>query len=135
MSTAASRNELNGGSIQRVTLYDSGGSPSSSTNPVPFTPTVTALTAMSPGVVVLTATTGAAVGSLGTRKGLTFINTDASANVISLGLGGATAVLYSGITLYPGGSFSMDNFSFDTGAVSGIGSASGARLSVQQWTT
>lgn len=132
MATASSRNALDGASIARVTLYDAAGAPSSSTNPVPFTPTVTALTAMSPAVAVVAASTSTVVAAVTTRKGLTLINTDASAAVISLAFG-VPAVLYSGTTLYSGGVFSMDNFAFTTATVNAIGSASGARLSVQQW--
>ncbi len=136
MSTTASRTALDGAPIKRVTIYDGGGNPITPTNPIPFTPSVTALVGASPNATVVTASSGAAVPSNGLRKGLTLVNLGASGNV-SLGIGTTNAaILNSGITLTNnGGSFSMDEFSFTTGAINAIAAASGARLAWQEWTS
>lgn len=64
------------------------------------------------------------------RKGLVLINT--SNNRISIAFGVA-AVLNSGITLYPGGTFVMDAFTFDLGAVNAIASAASSNLAIQEY--
>lgn len=71
-----------------------------------------------------------AVASNASRKGLCLVNT--SLAKISLGFG-ATAVLNSGITLFPGDSFTMDEFTFDTGAVNAIAGAAASNLSIQEY--
>lgn len=63
------------------------------------------------------------------RKGLILVNT--SSNNISISIGG-TAVLYSGITLNPFGTFQMDATTFATGAVSAIASAASSNLAIQE---
>lgn len=71
-----------------------------------------------------------AVAANGSRKGLVLVNT--SVNRISLGFG-ATAVLDSGITLYPGGVFNMGEYDFDLGAVNAIASAAASNLAIQEY--
>jgi len=66
------------------------------------------------------------------RKGLTLVNT--SGNTISLGLG-AAAVLNSGITLLAGSSWSMDEYSFNLGAINAIASGAGSNLAIQEFNT
>lgn len=63
------------------------------------------------------------------RTGLLLINT--SVNTIYLGLG-ATAVIGSGITLYPGGTWEMNAFAFTTGAINAIASAASSNLAIQE---
>ena len=91
----------------------------------------TALTASSPTFATVGVTSAEAVASNASRKGLILVNT--SANTISLGFG-ATAVLNSGITLLPGGTFDMGTFDFTTGAVNAIASAASSNMSIQQYT-
>lgn len=136
MSTASSRNALDGASVQRVTLYDGGGNPASASNPIPFTPSATALVAGSPAAVVVTASSALLLAANTLRKGLTLTNLGASGNV-SLGIGTTNAaVLNSGITLANnGGAFSMNEFTFTTGAINAIAAASGARVAIQEWTS
>lgn len=88
------------------------------------------LTPSSPTATSVGVASAQAVASNANRKGLILTNT--SVNTISIGLG-ATAVLNSGITLYPGGSFQMDEFCFDTGAVNAIASAASSNLAVQEF--
>lgn len=64
------------------------------------------------------------------RKTVTITNTSAVARV-SLAFGG-TAVLDTGVTLMPGGTFTMDSLAFSTAAVSAISSGT-VTLSVAEW--
>lgn len=97
-----------------------------------MTITKTALTAAAPTAVSVGVTSAQAVASNVNRKGLMLVNT--SANYISIGIGSA-AVLYSGITLNPGGgAFWMDEFCFSTGAVNAIASGATSNLGVTEFT-
>lgn len=75
-------------------------------------------------------TSAQAVAANASRKGLVLTNT--SNNRISLGFG-AVAVLNSGITLYPGGIFVMDQNLFDLGAVFAIASVAASNLAIQEY--
>lgn len=70
------------------------------------------------------------VASNANRKGLIIQNL--SANIIYLGLG-ATAVLNSGITLYPGGVYEMTEFDFATSAVNAIATGASSTVSIQEF--
>lgn len=94
--------------------------------------TKTDLTSSSPVAASVGTSSAQVVAANANRKGLTLINT--SVNTISLGVG-ATAVLNSGYTLYPGGSFNMDEYCFDTAAVNAIASAAASNLAIQECTT
>lgn len=94
------------------------------------TNTKTDLAPASPTAATVGVTSAQAVASNSSRKGLVLVNT--SANIISLGFG-AAAVLNSGITLYPGGTFCMDEYSFDTGAVNAIASVASSNLAIQEY--
>ena len=65
------------------------------------------------------------------RKGLIIVN--ASAAVISLAVNGEAAVLNGGVTLFPGGTFSMGPEDFTVAPVLAIASAAGSLLSVQEF--
>lgn len=90
------------------------------------------LTASAATAVSIATSTTTVVASNANRKGLTLVNL--SNAKISLGLG-ASAVINTGVTLYPGGSWEMDNFNFTTGAVNGIASAASSVLAVQEFST
>lgn len=64
------------------------------------------------------------------RKGAVFTNT--STNTISFGLSGNAAVLYSGITLLPYSTWTMDQFTFTTGAIAAIASGALSNLAIQE---
>ena len=65
------------------------------------------------------------------RRGLVLVNTSAAR--ISLAFGG-TAVLDSGITLYPnGGTFMMNEWSFSAVAVNAIASAPASNLAIEEF--
>lgn len=91
----------------------------------------TSLTAASPTAATVGIASAQAVASNVSRKGLTLINT--SINTISFGIGVA-AVLNSGHTLYPGGNWVLDQYTFTTGAINAIASAASSNLSIQEFT-
>lgn len=88
------------------------------------------LTPASPTAATVAATSGSALAANSNRKGLIMINT--SINTISLNIVGGAAVLNSGITLYPGGVWYMDEYSFTTSAIFAIASAASSNLSIQE---
>lgn len=125
-STAA--NQTSG--AQKTQLVDSGGTNMGTTaNPV-FTASRSALTANAPGQVSVGTGSTALVASNASRKGL--IVTNVSAAIVSLAIG-TTAVSGSGIVLYPGGSWVMDQYSFATGAINAIATAGASLVSVQEF--
>lgn len=84
----------------------------------------------SPTAATVGVTSASAVASNSSRTGLVLTNT--SGNVISLGFG-AAAVLSSGITLFPNGTFVMDQFTFYTGAINAIASVASSNLAIQEF--
>lgn len=129
--------------------------PGDGTNVVAVKAASTAAVASDPAIVVaispnntitassktpLTANTGfsVSVGNTSTsflasnaiRKGLIIVNT--STQVTSYSFGG-TAVLNSGLTLYPGGTFVMDEFTFSTAAVTAIAAAAASAVAGQEY--
>lgn len=109
-----------------------------STSPVSTDPS--AVVSISSNYASLTASTGTAISvgvastsvlaSNTARAGAVFTNT--SNAIISCTTG--TAVLRSGITLYPGGDWSMDPYTFTQGAINCIASAAASNLAVQEFT-
>mgnify|MGYP001566627182 CR=1 FL=1 len=115
-----------------VTVVGKAGAVVPSTQPVlnltdSKTTTFAAPTAASVGVA-----SAQALASNTNRKGLVLVNTS-TVETISISIGG-TAVLRSGITLLPGGSFTMDDLTFSTAAVAAIASAAATNLSIQEIT-
>jgi hypothetical protein len=92
--------------------------------------TKTALTPSAPATASVGVASASAVAANSSRKGL--IITNLSNNIVSLGLG-ATAVLNSGISLSPYGTWSMDEFSFCTSAVNAIAGAAASTISIQEF--
>lgn len=123
-----------GEGLQHVRLDVGSGSTESqvtSANGLPVTVAgSTAVTASSPTFATVGAASATAVAANSSRKGLHLVNT--SSNRISLAFG-ATAVLDSGITLYPMGSFWVDNQSLVTAAVTAIASSAGSNLGIQEY--
>lgn len=89
------------------------------------------LTPSSPTAATIGITSSTAVAFNASRRGLVLINT--SNNRISIGLGVA-GVLNSGITLYPGGTFVMDDFTYTTASINAIASIAGSNLTIQEFT-
>lgn len=94
--------------------------------------TKTDLTPSSPTTATVGITSAQALAANANRKGLIIVNV--SVNKVSLGIG-STAVLNSGITLYPGGSFEMGEYCFDVGAINAIASVASSVISIQEFTT
>lgn len=90
----------------------------------------TPLSASSPSTATLGVSSGTVIAANSSRKGLVIVNV--SANTMSFGIG-ATAVLSSGITLYPGGSWEMDEYTFSTSVINGIASSASSVASVQEF--
>jgi hypothetical protein len=88
------------------------------------------LSGNAPVAVAVGTSSGTVLASNVNRKGAVFTNT--STNTISFGLSGNAAVLNSGITLAPYGSWIMDDFTFTTGAITAIAGAAASNLSVQE---
>lgn len=99
-------------------------------SPTTVTITKAPLSPASGTAVSIAATSTSAVASNASRKGLVLTNT--STHNISLGLGVA-AVLNSGITLYPGGVWVMDEYTYTTGAINAIASVASSNLAVQEF--
>lgn len=83
-------------------------------------PNHTSLTGNSPGLGSVGTTSAQLVAANTARKGLVVMNN--SVNTIAIGIG-VTAVLNSGIVLYPGGIWYMDAFTFSTAAINAISTA------------
>lgn len=91
----------------------------------------TPLTPSAPTTASVGITSAQIVASNSSRTGL--IITNLSVNRVFIGLG-ATAVLNSGISLYPGGTYQMSEFDFTTGAVNAVASAASSTVSIQEFT-
>src|ERR1035437_8075955 len=75
---------------------------------------------------------GVVLSANSSRTGLALVNT--SANIISIGFGANAAVLYSGITLYPAGSLTLNILDGCQQAITAIASAAASNLAVQEMT-
>ena len=89
------------------------------------------LTGNAPAAVSVGITSTSVLAANASRNGAVFTNT--SSHTISFGLSGNAAVLNSGITLSPNGTWVMDKFTFTTGAITAIASAASSNLAVQEF--
>lgn len=99
---------------------------------VPISKAVSDLVAAAPVSASVGVASAVVLAANASRRGTTFVNV--STATISFGLDGAAAVLNSGITLTPFGSWTMDDYTFTTGAIAGIASAAASTLSIQEFT-
>lgn len=88
-------------------------------------------TPSTPTAITAGVASGALVASNLNRKGLVVTNT--SSNTVSLNLAGGTAVLNSGIVLYPGWIWEMDEFTYTTNAITVIASAASSNVAIQEF--
>lgn len=88
------------------------------------------LTASAPAAVSVGVTSGVVIAANASRRGLVLTNT--SLGIISFNIVGGAAVLRSGITLYPGGHWEMDPYTFTTAAINGISSVAASNLAIQE---
>jgi len=91
---------------------------------------VTTTTALSPSSYTVNTASVLILASNTNRKGL--ILTNAGNNLVSLGFGNV-AVANAGVTLYPGGTFNMDAYSFTTSNVNAIAVVAGTVVGIQEW--
>lgn len=84
-----------------------------------------------PAAISVGLATTTILAASGTRKSVRLVNTSNAR--ISLGFGSA-AILDSGITLFPGGVFNMDDFDFTQESIEGIASLAASNIGVQVYT-
>lgn len=113
-----------------IGIHSTPPTTASSATTATFVQNATDLTPAAPTAATVGVASAQAVAANASRRGLVLTNT--SANRISLGFG-ATAVLDSGVTLFPGGIFQMDMHLFDLGAVNAIASAASSNLAIQEY--
>lgn len=130
-NTPISLDELNGVSISTGVGTGDSGTQRITLSSDSVVSSKIALTASSPTFATVGTGSAQAVASNASRKGLILVNT--SVNVISVGIG-ATAVLNSGITLKPGGSWNMDEYSYSTAVINCIASLGSSNLAIQEFT-
>lgn len=88
------------------------------------------LSPSSPTTATVGVTSSQIVAFNASRRGLIVINV--SIHTISIGIG-VVGVLNSGITLYPGGVWNMDDYSYTTGSINAIASVAGSVVSIQEF--
>ena len=88
-----------------------------------------ALTASAPTFASVGVASAQALAANATRRGLVLVNR--SANVVSVAFGANPAVLDAGITLDPGGAFTMTPETMTTAAVNAIADVASSRLAIQ----
>lgn len=118
------------GSVQDVNMTELNGAPVSASNPLPVS-TKANLAAQAPTSASVGVTSAQVVAANVARKGLVLTN-NSTAN-ISIAFDGNAAVSGSGIVLYPGGVFFMDEYMFTTASVNAIATAAASNLGVQEW--
>lgn len=90
----------------------------------------TSLTANAPTTVSVGTTSTTIVAANASRKGLIIQNI--SVSQVSIGIG-TTASLGNGITLYPGGTWYMDEFSFSAAQINGDAAVAASAVTVQEF--
>lgn len=99
---------------------------------VAVSPNSSVHTGSAPAFASVGVTSAQALAANANRKGLVLTNT--SNKTISLGIGANAAVLNSGITLFPGGVWVMDQYTFITAAINAIAGGVGSNLAIQEFT-
>lgn len=127
LQSTARINDTSGNGITSTLV---GAKQSLDVNITAITSATTALTANSPTAASIGVASASALVANANRTGLVLTNT--SNATISLGLG-VSAVLNSGITLYPGGVWSMDQFTFTKAAINAIAGLAASNLSIQEF--
>lgn len=132
-------NGTDGSTAPTVTTQVGGKDPSGNlqtfstdTTGAQFVSTRLALTGSAPAAVSVGVASGVVLAANASRRGLVLTNT--STGIISLNIVAGTAVLKSGITLYPGGVWVMDEYTFTTAAINGISSVAASNLAIQELT-
>ena len=91
------------------------------------------INASAPANTLVLSSTDAVVAANNDRVGL--VITNLSSGTVYLGLGGREAVLNKGITLTPnGGTWTMDEYTFNNQKVQGIGNTNNSIVAIQEFT-
>ena len=91
------------------------------------------INASAPANTLVLSSTDAVVAANNDRVGL--VITNLSSGTVYLGLGGREAVLNKGIALTPnGGTWTMDEYTFNNQKVQGIGNTTNSIVAVQEFT-
>jgi uncharacterized membrane protein (DUF2068 family) len=93
--------------------------------------TKTPLTATAPTAASVGVTSAQVVAVNAARKSL--VITNLSTNLVSIGIG-AAAVLNSGITLAPYGTWTMNEWTFSTAVINAIASGASSAIAIQEFT-
>ncbi len=111
---------------------DSSGNlqPASAANPLPVKTYPAAATGTTPTNVAITTSSATVLASNANRKGVNICNI--SFGTVSLAFGTA-AVVYTGVTLGPGGTFWMDSTDFTTAAITAISTQTQTTIAVQEF--
>jgi hypothetical protein len=104
--------------------------PASVSNPIPVKTLPAAATGSTPTNVSIALTSTLILAANSLRKGVNICNI--SFGTVSLAFGTA-AVLYTGVTLGPGGTFWMDATDFTTAAINAISSQTNTTMAVQEF--
>lgn len=115
---------------QKTQIVDGAGVVISSTSNSLDVNTKVALTANTPGSVSVGVTSVGVLSANASRTGGVFTNT--SAAIIYIGIG-QNALTGKGITLYPGGTWYMDEYSFSTAAINAIATVAASVLDFQEF--
>lgn len=138
-TTAATEDNV---SVARITAQraihtnlrdNSGVELGTASNPIRISSTAMSSTASAPTFATIGITSATIIASNANRKGLILTNTS-SLSTLSINLVGGSAVLNSGITLYPHDSFYMDVYSFSTAQINGIASLASTNVAIQELT-
>lgn len=127
LQTTSRLNDGSGNSVTSTAI--SSGSKQALSIKAEYSP----LTAAAPATVSAGVTSGTLIASNANRKGLVVINTS-TLGTISLNLVNGSAVLNSGITLYPHDVWYMDGFTFTTAQINVIASLAATSVGLQELT-
>lgn len=124
---ALAANQTNG--TQKTQIVDGSNANFTVSNPL-FVSNRTPVTANAPTSFSVGVASAQALAANASRDGLMLMNV--SNKTISCAFG-ATAVLNTGLTLYPGGTYSMDQHSLSTAALNCIAGGAASVLSIQEF--
>lgn len=98
---------------------------------IPTTIVKVSLTGSAPSSVSVGVASGVVIAANAARKGLVLTNTS-TLGTVSFNIAAGSAVLNSGITLYPRGVWVMDEYTFTTAAINGIASLAATGVAIQE---
>lgn len=105
--------------------------PASVSNPIPVKDVPAAATGQTPTNITISTSSVTVLASNSLRKGVNICNI--SYGTVSLSFGVTAAVIYTGVTLGPGGTFWMDSADFTTAAINAISTQGNTVIAVQEF--